>query len=203
MIDPSDNKRKCPPGYTTNVIIPNSCILCPNNFIKNTYGKQCIEDELNTVTCVVNRRIPKFAIQYNFKSSPVASTQSASREKGGVCHMQRLSMVNNTAAEYQDPDIDYSFQMCHGTQNSTALQCIMLAQNNLRQELKGSIAQKAARTNFVRLLQSNCTTSGFFWTGSVFPIFWGYKLIDKPVQNLGWFCNRGHIRFLLQSTQCT
>ena len=43
--------------------------------------------------------------------------------------MQRLSMVNNTAAEYQDPDIDYSYQMC--TQNATALQCIMLAQNNL------------------------------------------------------------------------
>ena len=32
---------------------------------------------------------------------------------------------------------------------------------------------------------------------SVFPIFSGYKLIDKPVQNLyGLVCNRGHIRFL-------
>lgn len=102
-------------------------VLSENLDATQNISKQCIEDELSN--CVVNRRVPKFAIQYNFKSRPVASTQYASREEGGVCHMQRLFMVNNTAAEYQDPEIDYSYQMC--TRNSTALQCIMLGQNNL------------------------------------------------------------------------
>jgi len=54
----------------------------------------------------------------------------------------------------------------------------------LRQEWKGSIAQKAASTNFVRLLQSNCTTSVFPGRDNMNSIFLGYKLIDKPVQNL-------------------
>lgn len=98
--------------------------------IQNVDGTQnvssvCVKNELEN--CVVNRRIPKFAIQYQFKSSPGISTHYSSREKGGVCYMERLSMLNNTAVQYQDPNVDFSYQMC--AQNSTSLQCIMLAQN--------------------------------------------------------------------------
>ena len=44
---------------------------------------------------------------------------------------------------------------------------------------------KTARTNFVRLVQSNCTT-GVFAGRDPFPIAGWYKLIDKSIQSLYW-----------------
>ena len=58
-----------------------------------------------------------------------------------------------------------------------------------------------ASTNFVRLLQSNCTTSVFPGRYPCFQSSGGTNSLTSQYKICtGWFCNRGHIRFLSQST---
>ena len=55
--------------------------------------------------------------------------------------------------------------------------------NSIAIGIEGLDCSKAARTNFVRLVPSSCTT-GVFPGRDPFPIARGYKMIDTPVQSL-------------------
>ena len=79
--------------------------------------------------CVVNRRLPNFAmqIQANQGNEKVQrSQQMTSREVGGVCHMQRLrysfdeyyaSFENVDNAYVKTDDLNCSLQMCAVDEN--------------------------------------------------------------------------------------
>ena len=58
--------------------------------------------------CVVNERVPLFALKLD-KQEVTPATTFASREEGGVCHMQRLMQVNNHLPQF---DSGYSAQVC-------------------------------------------------------------------------------------------
>ena len=49
--------------------------------------------------CVVNERVPLFALKLD-KQEVTPATTFASREEGGVCHMQRLMQVNNHLPQF-------------------------------------------------------------------------------------------------------
>jgi len=67
------------------------------------------------------------------------------------------------------------------------------------EELDGS---KTARTNFVRLVQSNCTTGVFPGRDPCFQSPGGtHRLTRQYKVCTVWFCNRDHIRFLSQSIE--
>ena len=57
--------------------------------------------------CVVNERVPLFALKLD-KQEVTPATTFASREEGGVCHMQRLMQVNNHLPQF---DSGYSAQV--------------------------------------------------------------------------------------------
>jgi len=82
-------------------------------------------------TCNINQRLPSFALKLN-KRGDLTTTQQgppvASRQEGGVCYMRRLTRVNNTEEEYNDPSIQMSTQMC--MHNTSKLSCSVLHQNS-------------------------------------------------------------------------
>ena len=61
--------------------------------------------------CVVNERVPLFALKLD-KQEVTPATTFASREEGGVCHMQRLMQVNNHLPCIPQFDSGYSAQVC-------------------------------------------------------------------------------------------
>ena len=83
--------------------------------------------------CIVNRRLPSFGLGVRRKqeSEMRRATVPASRSPGGVCHMGRLSRVNNTLAAEPEPGSSNfytnSTQMC--TRGDTTLRCSVLMQN--------------------------------------------------------------------------
>ena len=87
--------------------------------------------------CNVNQRLPRFALKLernNDLSTSQSSTRFASREQGGVCHMQRLMQVNNSLSNMIDMNAvnaestKHSIQYC--THNDTSVTCSMLEQNS-------------------------------------------------------------------------
>lgn len=78
--------------------------------------------------CVVNRRIPSFALGLAHKQAKdvLRASESASRKAGGVCHMSRLQLVDNEIAT--STDIEFSTQAC--TQDENNITCSILAQND-------------------------------------------------------------------------
>ena len=97
-------------------------------------------------TCVVNRRLPPFAFRPGHRvpsgAAPLldqgreaprlasgfgsAPPPSASRSPGGVCHMGRLAMVENTAL--QDSSLSHALQLCAQAPGSEGLTCTALEQ---------------------------------------------------------------------------
>jgi len=84
---------------------------------------------LATETCIVNRRLPSFGlgIRRTQTRDMQRSIVSGSRNVDGVCHMQRLALINNTLAVGDVPGVKYSTQTC--TAYNTTLTCSMLRQN--------------------------------------------------------------------------
>jgi hypothetical protein len=95
------------------------------------YLLSCLKSSVCTPieSCIVNRRLPAFGLgirRTQTKDMPRAFV-SGSLNKGGVCHMGRLPLINNTLTAEQMPGIVYSAQMC--TRSNTTLTCAMLSQN--------------------------------------------------------------------------
>jgi hypothetical protein len=75
--------------------------------------------------CIVSRRLPAFALRMQRKehTAVARATEISSRERGGACHMGRLSRVTNEPEQEHE-----STQAC--VRNSTSLACAVLLQNS-------------------------------------------------------------------------
>ena len=86
---------------------PGGPCVCLENYGRNSVG-ECV---LVVEQCVVNERVPLFALKLD-KQEVTPATTFASREEGGVCHMQRLMQVNNHLPCIPQFDSGYSAQVC-------------------------------------------------------------------------------------------
>jgi hypothetical protein len=82
-----------------------------------------------TASCIVNRRLPAFGLGVRRTQTldMPRATKSGSLNVGGVCHMGRLPLINNTLIANKMPGAEYSAQTC--TRSNTTLTCAMLVQN--------------------------------------------------------------------------
>ena len=79
----------------------------------------------SSAECIVSRRLPAFALRMQRKehTDVARATEISSRERGGACHMGRLSRVTNEPEQAHE-----STQTC--VRNSTSLACAVLLQNS-------------------------------------------------------------------------